>query len=58
MGGYRSISEVEARWLLNGIVAPGQRLPGMVGNEYSQVDLSVPTQDVRGHVKVPICGQL
>ena len=30
-------------WLLNGIVAPGQRLPGMVGNEYAGVDLDVPT---------------
>jgi hypothetical protein len=30
-------------WLLSGIVAPGQRLPGMVGNEYSAVDLQVPT---------------
>ncbi len=30
-------------WLLSGIVAPGQRLPGMVGNEYSAVDLNVPT---------------
>jgi len=30
-------------WLLHGIVAPGQRLPGMVGNEYSSVDLDVPT---------------
>src|ERR1700758_1555514 len=30
-------------WLLEGIVAPGQHLPGMVGNEYSAVDLEVPT---------------
>lgn len=30
-------------WLLKDIVAPGQRLPGMVGNEYATVDLSVPT---------------
>ncbi|MBV8346605.1 MAG: hypothetical protein JOZ49_03435 [Mycolicibacterium sp.] len=30
-------------WLLEGIVAPGQRLQGMVGNEYSAVDLDVPT---------------
>jgi hypothetical protein len=30
-------------WLLKGIVAPGQRLPGMVGNEYAAVDLTVPT---------------
>ena len=30
-------------WLLKGIVAPGQRLPGMVGDEYSAVDLGVPT---------------
>jgi hypothetical protein len=30
-------------WLLNGIVARAQRLPGMVGDEYSTVDLSLPT---------------
>lgn len=30
-------------WLLEGIVAAGERLPRMVGNEYSAVDLSVPT---------------
>ncbi|MEU6643339.1 N,N-dimethylformamidase beta subunit family domain-containing protein [Saccharomonospora sp. NPDC046836] len=33
----------DANWLLNGIVRNGQRLPGLVGNEYSKVDLSVPT---------------
>ena len=30
-------------WLLNGIIGAGQRLPGMVGDEYSAVDLDVPT---------------
>lgn len=30
-------------WLLKGIVHNGQRLPGLVGNEYARVDLSVPT---------------
>jgi hypothetical protein len=30
-------------WLLDGIVADGQKLPGMVGNEYAQIDLDVPT---------------
>jgi len=30
-------------WLLAGIVADGEKLAGMVGNEYEQVDLSVPT---------------
>jgi len=30
-------------WLLAGIVTVGQKLPGMVGNEYSAVDLGVPT---------------
>jgi len=30
-------------WLLAGIVTDGQKLPGMVGNEYAQVDLGVPT---------------
>ncbi|MBO0840652.1 MAG: hypothetical protein J2O49_07525 [Sciscionella sp.] len=30
-------------WLLTGIVHNGQKLPGLVGNEYEKVDLSVPT---------------
>jgi len=30
-------------WLLHGIVTDGQKLAGMVGNEYAQVDLGVPT---------------
>lgn len=30
-------------WLLKGIVSNGQKLPNLVGNEYEQVDLSVPT---------------
>ncbi len=30
-------------WLLHGIVTDGQKLAGMVGNEYDQVDLGVPT---------------
>jgi len=30
-------------WLLHGIVTKGQKLAGMVGNEYAQVDLGVPT---------------
>ncbi|MBC2638256.1 hypothetical protein H5400_04985 [Rhodococcus wratislaviensis] len=30
-------------WLLDGIVADRQKLPGMVGNEYAQIDLDVPT---------------
>jgi len=30
-------------WLLQGLVTDGQRLAGMVGNEYAQVDLSWPT---------------
>jgi len=30
-------------WLLHGIVTNGQKLAGMVGNEYAQVDLGVPT---------------
>jgi hypothetical protein len=29
-------------WLLHGIVTDGQKLAGMVGNEYAQVDLGVP----------------
>jgi hypothetical protein len=33
----------QANWLLSGIVADGQVLPGMVGNEYERVDLRVPT---------------
>lgn len=30
-------------WLLTGLVRPGQVLPGLIGNEYEQVDLGVPT---------------
>ncbi|MCE0768195.1 hypothetical protein LWC35_35660 [Pseudonocardia kujensis] len=30
-------------WLLAGLVRDGQRLPGLVGNEYERVDLRVPT---------------
>jgi len=30
-------------WLVKGILTDGQKLPGMVGNEYAQVDLAVPT---------------
>ncbi|WP_433505854.1 N,N-dimethylformamidase beta subunit family domain-containing protein [Pseudonocardia halophobica] len=30
-------------WLLSGLVRDGQRLPGLVGNEYERVDLRVPT---------------
>jgi len=30
-------------WLLHGIVTDGQKLAGMVGNEYAQVGLGVPT---------------
>jgi N,N-dimethylformamidase beta subunit-like protein len=30
-------------WLLSGIAAAGQRFPGLIGNEYEGVDLSVPT---------------
>ena len=30
-------------WLLAGIVRPGERFPGVVGIEYSKVNLSVPT---------------
>lgn len=30
-------------WLLRGIVHNGQRLPGLVGDEYERVDLTVPT---------------
>ncbi|GAB2969302.1 hypothetical protein LWP59_13995 [Amycolatopsis acidiphila] len=33
----------ETNWLLSGIVHNGQVLPGLVGNEYEQVDLAVPT---------------
>ncbi|MDQ1660927.1 MAG: hypothetical protein QOJ68_907 [Blastococcus sp.] len=32
-----------ANWLLDGFVTAGQRLPGMIGNEYERVDLRVPT---------------
>lgn len=30
-------------WLLDGLVGPGEQLPGVVGVEYAKVDLSVPT---------------
>jgi hypothetical protein len=33
----------QGSWLLAGIVHNGQKLPGLVGNEYESVDLSVPT---------------
>ncbi|GHF66719.1 hypothetical protein FHX82_006551 [Amycolatopsis bartoniae] len=33
----------DTNWLLTGIVQNGQQLPGLVGNEYERVDLSVPT---------------
>jgi hypothetical protein len=33
----------EQNWLLAGIVHNGQKLPGLVGNEYANVDLSFPT---------------
>ncbi len=32
-----------SNWLLQGIVTDGQKLPEMVGDEYAQVDLGVPT---------------
>ncbi|WP_157367909.1 N,N-dimethylformamidase beta subunit family domain-containing protein [Alloactinosynnema sp. L-07] len=33
----------ESSWLLTGIVHKGQKLPGLVGNEYANVDLRYPT---------------
>lgn len=30
-------------WLTTGVVTDGQRLPGLIGNEYARVDLRVPT---------------
>jgi hypothetical protein len=33
----------DTHWLLTGIVRNGQKLPGLVGNEYERVDLTVPT---------------
>jgi hypothetical protein len=33
----------EDNWLLSDIVHDGQRLPGLIGNEYERVDLRVPT---------------
>jgi hypothetical protein len=33
----------DTNWLLHGIVHNGQKLPGLVGNEYETVDLSVST---------------
>ncbi len=32
-----------ANWLLAGLVTQGERLPGLIGNEYEKVDLDVPT---------------
>lgn len=51
LGNYYQCNPVSAdlvaadsgNWLLHGIVADGEKLPGMVGSEYEQVDLSVPT---------------
>ena len=51
VGGYYScfpgradlVVAAPANWLLAGIVGAGERLPGVVGIEYSRVDLSVPT---------------
>ncbi|MFD2416805.1 N,N-dimethylformamidase beta subunit family domain-containing protein [Amycolatopsis pigmentata] len=48
----------EDNWLLTGIVHNGQKLPGLVGNEYQRVDLSVPTPrpiEVLFHSPV-VCG--
>jgi len=51
LGNYYQCNPTEAdlvvanpdNWLLSGLVAAGERLPRMVGNEYEKVDLSVPT---------------
>jgi hypothetical protein len=32
-----------SNWLLEGLVTQGERLPGLIGNEYERVDLNVPT---------------
>src|SRR4051794_22348217 len=45
-------------WLLSGIVTNGQVLPGLIGNEYENVDLAVPTPrpiEVLFHSPV-VCG--
>ena len=47
-----------ANWMLNGLVRAGQRLPGLVGIEYSGVDLDAPTPrpiEVLFHSPV-VCG--
>ena len=54
----RSSSPTPTNWLLNGIVHAGQTLPGVVGIEYSGVDLDAPTPrpiEVLFHSPV-ICG--
>ncbi|NMN98647.1 hypothetical protein FGL95_26800 [Nocardiaceae bacterium YC2-7] len=51
LGNYYKCNPVDAdlvaadttNWLLQGILSDGQHLPRMVGNEYNQVDLAVPT---------------
>ena len=51
LGNYYKCNPVDAdlvaadttHWLLQGIVSDAQHLPRMVGNEYNQVDLDVPT---------------
>jgi hypothetical protein len=51
VGGYYScfpgradlVATDAGNWLLDGIVGDGERLPGVVGIEYSKVNLSVPT---------------
>lgn len=50
-GNYYRCNPVEAdmvavdsgNWLLQGIVTDGQKLPRLIGNEYAEVDLNVPT---------------
>jgi hypothetical protein len=45
-------------WLLAGVVTNGQVLPGLIGNEYENVDLAVPTPrpiEVLFHSPV-VCG--
>ena len=66
VGGYYScfpgradlVAADPGNWLLTGIVQPGEHLPGVVGVEYSKVNLSVPTPrpiEVLFHSPV-ICG--
>jgi hypothetical protein len=51
LGNFYQCNPVEAdlvvaddrNWLLSGLVRDGQRLPGLVGDEYERVDLRVPT---------------